>query len=469
MHGIKGTAIALLLMLAITPAFSAQESSILLEKAIYAEETLGNLNDAINLYRQIANAADAGRTTAALALYRLGMCYRKSGREADALAAFSNLARLYPEQKDLILKSQLLELKAAPWVDGEVMRLGLKSPGLKGELGTGTFSVESGQEAGKSTWTFRYFIGLAGIPLYSTTIVDAGTMVPISSRYQIMNNDWNARYASDQVEVVNLKADPQTKKQVALTGIVYDTWQITHLLRCMALREGFEFSLPVFNTSSSSIANFKFTVAGREKITVPAGAFECYKVTMTPDDSGPQQVYWISADSHSYLVKTIEADTSQFELKSIDIIGKNQTARVEDSELGISLPAPPRWYPSHTINSFTLTSPELNSSLTVTAAALRPEEDSVAKTVDRWVLRHTETGSYQVRPGTRETAAVAGLTGERYIADTNHITGGEPIVEYAYIVAGTAKKYIFTFQTGRENFDKMKPSFEAIVSGIRIQ
>ena len=99
MHGIKGIATVMLLMLAMASALSAQESSVLLEKAIYSEETLGNLSEAINIYQQIVGKADTNRSTAALALYRLGMCYRKSGKEGEARAAFGRLLQQYPEQK----------------------------------------------------------------------------------------------------------------------------------------------------------------------------------------------------------------------------------------------------------------------------------------------------------------------------------------------------------------------------------
>jgi tetratricopeptide (TPR) repeat protein len=102
----------------------AQTNSALLEKGIYAEETLGNLSDAINIYLQIVGNTDAARPIAAQALYRLGICYLKSGKRADAQAAFSKLTRSYPEQKELIAAIPGLpippevQLRPIPWQDG---------------------------------------------------------------------------------------------------------------------------------------------------------------------------------------------------------------------------------------------------------------------------------------------------------------------------------------------------------------
>jgi tetratricopeptide (TPR) repeat protein len=100
----KWTGLILIFALTGGSALSAQDPSVLLEKGIYEEETLGNLQEAISIYQRVAAAAEANRATAALALYRLGVCYQKSGRTTDAQAAFARLAKLYPEQKELLAK-----------------------------------------------------------------------------------------------------------------------------------------------------------------------------------------------------------------------------------------------------------------------------------------------------------------------------------------------------------------------------
>jgi hypothetical protein len=482
MHSIQRTGIAMLLMLMMSLAFSAQDSSILLEKAIYAEDTLGNLSDAIKIYQQVINTADKSRTTGARALYRLGMCYRKSSREAEALATFSALARLYPEQKDLITKSQMLNLKSAPWIDGEIMRYTQRLGGNPGFAGYLTNSMEFSREGGRSVWKQRCFFGYTRNPIYYLVItMDAETMIPITDRTLSNQTDLETRYARDKIEVVDLKDSAQPPKQIPSTGVVYAGWQVTSLLRRLPLREGFQSRIPMFGASSGSIANFKVGVVVRETITVPAGSFDCYKVVVTTEDNSPtEQLHWISADSHAYLVKSFGNGLNTFELKSIEITGKNQPINIEDRELGISLSATPQWYPSRIsqANYLMLLAPELNSELKVTVSQLNPEQASIPLTIIAMASnmlnskRSASTAmdqSYQVRPQTRESAAIAGLTGERYIADTRDNETGEPIVEYAYHLSSQTKNYILAFQTVKDNFDKMKPAFESMASSLKVQ
>jgi hypothetical protein len=471
MQSVKLIGIAMLLMLAMDLAFSAQDPSVLLEKAIYTEETLGNLGDAIILYKQIVNNADISRTTGAIALYRLGMCYRKSGNEADALTTFSLLAKLYPEQKELIAKSFALKLKPAPWADGEIMRVYQRKIGTEGYNTLSTFSAESGIEGGKPVWNLRYFFGSGPAPqIYTVTVASAGTMLPISNRNISFQTDLEAIYGANKIEVLNLNDRAQPPKQIPSTGTVYDKWAIIPLLRCLYLREGFQIMVPLFDPASGSIDNAKFEVVDRETITVPAGSFDCYKIAMAAGNDAPSDnIFWISTDSHAYLVKAHIGGANAFELQSIEIAGKDQ--RVGSSELGISLLAPHLWYLSTDVPSrlyLSLSAPELKSSLNVMTIPNNTTAETFATPFgNAKITLMPPSGS--AAPQNRESVAIAGLIGERYIVNTTDSTSGESIVNCIYSLTGPSRKYYFSFQTDKDNFDKMKPEFESIMSSIRIQ
>ncbi len=62
------------------PAASASSTAELLEKAIFTEETVGDLKAAIKIYEQIVAQAEANRSHVAQARYRLGMCHLKLER-----------------------------------------------------------------------------------------------------------------------------------------------------------------------------------------------------------------------------------------------------------------------------------------------------------------------------------------------------------------------------------------------------
>ncbi len=150
------------LLLSMAPAF-AQSASELLEKGIYLEETAGQVDQAIKVYRQIVTDATAGRASVAEALLRLGMCHLKQGDAAAAVAAFERIFAEYPEQEQLVARAQLhmpedeedrLELLPAPWENGEVMRMSLKlASGVP--IGVFLFTVDATEMGGEELWRLR--------------------------------------------------------------------------------------------------------------------------------------------------------------------------------------------------------------------------------------------------------------------------------------------------------------------------
>ena len=91
-------------MLVVGPAAAATPSE-LLQKAIYTEETVGNLDEAMKLYEQVIAEGKSSQEAAAQAQYRLALCYQKKGREAEAKAAFETLIENYPNAKDLVAQA----------------------------------------------------------------------------------------------------------------------------------------------------------------------------------------------------------------------------------------------------------------------------------------------------------------------------------------------------------------------------
>jgi tetratricopeptide (TPR) repeat protein len=68
------------------------DPAVLLRAAIEKEEVDGNLDAAIEQYKQIIKIAGANRAVAAQALLRLGGCYEKRGPE-EARRAYEQLIR----------------------------------------------------------------------------------------------------------------------------------------------------------------------------------------------------------------------------------------------------------------------------------------------------------------------------------------------------------------------------------------
>lgn len=92
--------VVLALSLLVTVGFG-QSVAELLQKGIYTQNTIGNLDGAIQIYRQIIASAPNQREYAAQAQYQLIDCLIRKGDIRGAVQEFNVLARTYPERYDL--------------------------------------------------------------------------------------------------------------------------------------------------------------------------------------------------------------------------------------------------------------------------------------------------------------------------------------------------------------------------------
>lgn len=97
----KNLILVLLLLAGVSLLFSGlmqqETAKELFERALYLEETKGDLEKAIEVYKQIVKEFPDERTTAAKALLRLGGCHEKLGRE-EAQRVYRRLVNEYPDQ-----------------------------------------------------------------------------------------------------------------------------------------------------------------------------------------------------------------------------------------------------------------------------------------------------------------------------------------------------------------------------------
>src|SRR5688572_24945462 len=83
---------------AASPARSADALSDALQKGLIEEEANQNADAAIEAYKLVLQQFDEQRKIAATAAFRLGECYRKQGKTAEATAQFQRVAREFPDQ-----------------------------------------------------------------------------------------------------------------------------------------------------------------------------------------------------------------------------------------------------------------------------------------------------------------------------------------------------------------------------------
>src|SRR5258706_7504215 len=287
--------------------------SELLQKGIYSEETKGALDSAMQLYQQVITEAKGAQAVAAQAQYRLGVCYYKKKDYTEANAAFERLIKDYPEQKELLALAReylagAVAFIPAPWADGEEMQLDIKFPtGFK--LGMGAYAASSGETNGQKIWQIsaRMF---AGVQSFSRVEVDAESFKPIHSRWKhTLIGDADTIYAPGHAEV-KMKGKEEGKT-IDWNGVIYDNEEAIQMMRCLPLASTYSTSLSFLSSLGGGIVvPVKLDVKGTEKVEVPAGTFECFKVELSI-----HQTFWYSADAHRYLVK-FEADRKSTRLNS---------------------------------------------------------------------------------------------------------------------------------------------------------
>jgi len=98
------------LFLGLYPQESAKE---LFERAVYLEETKGDLEQALEVYNLILEKFAENQPLAAKALYRIGLCQEKLGSQ-EAQKAYRRLIDQYPGQKEevALARARLAELTA---------------------------------------------------------------------------------------------------------------------------------------------------------------------------------------------------------------------------------------------------------------------------------------------------------------------------------------------------------------------
>ena len=80
----------------------SQTASELMQKGIYTQETAGDLDGAISIYREIVNSGSSPRDIAAQAQYRMAQSLLQKGDLANASQEFEALARNYADYGKLI-------------------------------------------------------------------------------------------------------------------------------------------------------------------------------------------------------------------------------------------------------------------------------------------------------------------------------------------------------------------------------
>ena len=459
-----------------SPLAKAATAGELLEKAIYAEETAGNLDEAVKLYEQVIAEAKTAKGAAAKAQYRLGLIYEKQGKAEQATAAFQAVVENYEGETELVAEARkrlpsAAELLPVPWVDGEELQLNIKLPtGL--DIGTMIYRVEAAKTEGKDVWqcTTRGLVTANGADSLSKVACDKDSFAPLSSTWKhTLLGEAEATYSDG---VVRIKIAGKDEPVVLKTSApVYDNEQGVELFRRLPLKVGYKTTINVVSSLGSGEVKLSLEVPATETIEVPAGKFECYKLVLNIG-----QTFWISTDEHRYVARFaaggVTADLARIEQRKAD-------ATEELSGEGYSLTLPAGWHSYATADGSKegkQTTHLLDPQAVVTSQAAVGPLDSLDE--DERVSPKAWTDSafekfkkslkgFTVRdPGAQELA-VAGGKAAAVIADFEE--EGKKRTLYGVAAFGESQAVNLRFTTAADKFDELRPAFDAIVGSLKLE
>ncbi len=315
-----------------------QSTADLLQKGIYTQETVGDLDGAIKIYRQVISSASQSRAYAAQAQYRLGLCLLKKGEKSEAAKAFEKLVQDYSDEKELVAKAKEqmagdTKLLPAPWGDTELFHLQIKLP--NGNVaGTKIITIEPSETNPQNViMKDREYMGATPV-LWSVIEANRETLRPVT--------DWfkspyiGAERTDYQSTTARMEIKGQEPRVFDLEGAIFGNDEWPFWFRRLPLAPGYKTILPIMAPFRGPI-KINLRVSGIEDIELPIGKFRCYKVELLE----VHQTLWIAVDGARPLVK-MEAMGAVVELVKTQRIDSGPVI-YQDPKFGLSFTAPRGW------------------------------------------------------------------------------------------------------------------------------
>ncbi len=440
---------------------------VLLEEGIYLQETKSDYEEAIEIYSELL---EAGKPFEAEALYRIGVCYQALGRDHEAEAAFQKLVDNYPAETKWLeaAKEQLpsvLKPLPAPWQDGERLHLRVELPGGRVVLDQ-MITAQKKDLEGKPVWRFdNRSYGLANS--HSSVEVDPETFRPIQSRwFHSSLGDANAWYSDKDVRIeYKDKAEPLV---IESQEVLYDNEQALYLFRQIPFEVGKSWNLKILPILTGQVIELKVEVVDREKVSVPAGEFDCYKVFLHL----LKQTFWYSVDSPHYPVKFQAGATG--DLVEIGQTNPGESKKYVDEQYGVSFRIPDEWFifenpmkkghlqlvdSDATGNNWILIKPVDSFSDHVVTSL----ESLAEHTINKLKSQH---GSFEVRSDSTEEFEHAGSPAISFVANFVDIASQGTKTRREVIVIGDTYVVRFITHTYEEDYESYQAGFDAVINSF---
>lgn len=441
----------------------AQSAADLLQKGIHAQETVGDVDSAIQIFRQVAALPSANKTLAAQAQYQLVVCMLQKGDRSAARKELDLLARNFPDQPDLLARARKLvpggdTLLASPWGEIEGSQLNIKRDGvLTGEyLHYSVDPPSSGfppRTANPQAVILRWELTTANTLRSVQVEVDRDTLRPLGKPELHSNDDLG---------------DPSV---APLSGPAIDIEQSVVLMRRLPLAPGFKANLTTkpFTLASKVKSPVELAVTGIEAVQTVAGKFNCYKVSMPSIG----QTFWIGVEGARPLVKfqagNVEAElvkvwtTNVLESVLAFATAAGWKNRASDNALFV-----PRMGPGP-VGQATITNPDdTNQNVTVTVTNIYTAKAEIAQALQKTMADRLKENGDIVRPESVETLQIGGQQALRCLASQKSAPGAQNTINYYVWIRTESTAVDFTTNRPPWAFAVFRWRFDPVLATVKV-
>jgi hypothetical protein len=460
-------------------ARAAESPSALLEKGIYTEETVGDLDAAAKLYQQAVAEAKKTEAIAAKAQYRLGLCLLKQGKKKEGIDALEKVVQQFPDQKKLVAAARKhlpagpgLKLRPPMWGEGEALHYAIKLGGGL-EIGALIYSAEQATLDGKKMWRFRERAAAAGRQVASRVDADFDTLMPITSSWTISGaGTKQCRYERGKVIVKSIAAGKETTDTINVSPAPYDNEEGLFVFRCLPMAEKYKTQVPIFTSFGATGISIGFEVQGKDTVEVPAGKFKCLKVLLpTPIN----QTFWFSDDEHRYPVK-IEANGVVMPLVKVERLKLGETRKHADAEIALALPSGWNVYRPQTdaeAEGASLLTPNADWDIHIKTTKLDKLSADERESPRAWAEKGFPDAAkrlkdLKVRPDSWQSLTVSGQPAASHLADFVAVDG-RPMAEYVVCVFGKTVAAKLSASCPRDELDRMKKAIAPVLESLEVK
>jgi dipeptidyl aminopeptidase/acylaminoacyl peptidase len=161
-------------------------------------------------------------------------------------------------------------------------------------------------EAG-GAWTATDVMTTPNGDVTTTSTLEKGTLITRNLTLKSGQGSMDLNFAGDKA-AGNVNMGGQDKPvSVDLGGPLFaNAAGAKQAISCLPLAEGYSATYRNFDVQKQTVKLMQLKVTGVEKVTVPAGTFDAYKVEITSADGGAdKETLWVARDSHKPVKETM--------------------------------------------------------------------------------------------------------------------------------------------------------------------